>query len=115
MGVEVYNPPPGAIITISAPNALMRFEWHPKKKRVYMIRLSDPTIGEPIAYDICDHGAAWNAVLIYLRGFREGEMRRLSNGSFDISTRGDAEEVSSTERASLRDLVSFWTRKIEKR
>jgi hypothetical protein len=111
MGVEVYNPPPDAILKISAPCSSMRFEWHPRKKRVYMIRLSDPTIGEPIAFEINDHGAAWNAVLIYLRGYREGEVRRLGNGSIDLSSGQYETGLSSAEKASVRDLINFWAKK----
>lgn len=48
-----------------------RFEWHPGKKIVYLIRLGvEPPIGEAIAYEVTDHGAAQNNVLIWLRGYR---------------------------------------------
>jgi hypothetical protein len=50
-----------------------RFEWHPSTKRVFIIRQSAPTIGEPIAFEIADHGAAHNAALIWLRGYRAAQ------------------------------------------
>lgn len=57
----------------------VRFEWHPRVKRVYMIREqgAEETEGavvhaEPIAYGVEDHGAAQNAVLIWMRGYNEG-------------------------------------------
>lgn len=51
-----------------------RFEWHPRTKRVYVIRLhSTPLMGEPIAMGIGDMGAATNAVLIWSRGYREAK------------------------------------------
>jgi len=48
-----------------------RFEWHPEIKRVYVIRLGVvPEVGDPIAFDIENQGAAINAVLIWGRGYR---------------------------------------------
>lgn len=47
-----------------------RFEWHPGAKRVYLIRVGG-SIGEPIAFEITTHGAAQNAILIWLRGYRQ--------------------------------------------
>jgi len=56
-----------------------RFEWHPGKKKVYLIRLGvEPLMGTAFAHDIENHGAAYNAVLIWLRGYREAKME-LSN------------------------------------
>lgn len=55
----------------------LRFEWHPQRKRIYLIRAGvTPEIGELIATDIETEGAAHNAVLIWLRGYRtaKGEM-----------------------------------------
>lgn len=50
-----------------------RFEWHPKKRIVYLIRLgAKPEIGEAMALDIVTHGDAINAVAIWGRGFAEG-------------------------------------------
>lgn len=55
-----------------------RFEWHPGKSRVYVIRIgSKPEVGEILAHDIADHGAATNVVLIWLRGFREGSIPKI--------------------------------------
>jgi hypothetical protein len=52
----------------------VRFEWHPKSKRLYLIRLGQELeIGEPIAYDVHDHGLAWNYVLVWSRGYREAQ------------------------------------------
>ena len=49
-----------------------RFEWHIGARRVYLIRDGAvPVIGEPIAFEVKDHGAAQNAVLIFLRGYRQ--------------------------------------------
>lgn len=48
-----------------------RFEWHPQSRKVYVIRLGmTPEIGEPFAHEIRDQGAAVNAVLIWLRGYK---------------------------------------------
>jgi hypothetical protein len=48
-----------------------RFEWHPARRNVYLVRLGmTPEIGELIAFNIDNEGAAHNAVLIWLRGFR---------------------------------------------
>lgn len=52
-----------------------RFEWHPRKRRVYLVRVGqDPEIGEVVAFDIETHGDAINAVNIYLRGYNEGRL-----------------------------------------
>lgn len=48
-----------------------RFEWHPQTRKVYVIRLGvAPEIGEAFAHEIADQGAATNAALIWLRGYR---------------------------------------------
>lgn len=55
----------------------LRFEFHPGKRKVYVIRIgAKPEIGEVFAHDIETEGAAHNAVLIWLRGYRtaKGEM-----------------------------------------
>lgn len=61
----------------------LRFEWHPAKEVVYMIRLDVPNgerlVGEPIAYHIQDHGAAHNAMLVFFRGYRERD-REIDRG-----------------------------------
>lgn len=54
-----------------------RFEYHPFKKKVYLIRVgAKPEIGEVFAHDVETEAAAHNAVLIWLRGYRtaKGEM-----------------------------------------
>ncbi len=49
-----------------------RFEWHRQTKKVYLIRLlTAPGIGDPIAENVPDHGAAINAVNTWCRVFRE--------------------------------------------
>ena len=51
---------------------MYRFEWHPASKRVYLIRLWEETLeGNWIAADVTDMGSAINAVLIFLRGYKE--------------------------------------------
>lgn len=52
-----------------------RFEWHPVAKRVYLIRVGAvPLVGEPIAFEVKTHGDAQNAVLIWLRGYRQAKL-----------------------------------------
>jgi hypothetical protein len=49
-----------------------RFEWHPGARRVYLIRVgAAPVIGEAMAFEVKTHGDAQNAVLIWLRGYRQ--------------------------------------------
>lgn len=56
-----------------------RFEWHPGTKKIYLIRVgTKPEIGEAFAHEIETEGAAWNATLIWLRGYGEAK-RELSN------------------------------------
>jgi hypothetical protein len=51
-----------------------RFEYHPGVKKVYVIRVGvTPEVGEAFAFDVPDHGSAWNAVLYWCRGYREHE------------------------------------------
>lgn len=51
-----------------------RFEWHPQKRIVYLIRLAAvPLIGEAMAFNIETHGDAINAVRIWLRGYNEAK------------------------------------------
>lgn len=52
----------------------LRFEWHPGKRNVYLVRLGQkPEIGEVMAFNIETHGDAINAVNIWLRGYAEGQ------------------------------------------
>lgn len=52
-----------------------RFEWHPGKKIVYVIRLDvTPLIGEAIAHDIENSGSAINAMLIWCRGYKTAKL-----------------------------------------
>jgi hypothetical protein len=66
------------IYHIGTPNLpQFRFEWHPDKKTVYLIDLhSTPLIGEAIAFEVPNKGAAHNSVLIYLRGYRRAKGER---------------------------------------
>jgi hypothetical protein len=51
-----------------------QFEWHPGKKTVYSVRLSQkPAVGEVLAQNIPDHGSAINAVNIWSRGYRSAQ------------------------------------------
>lgn len=51
------------------------FEWHPISQKVYYLRDkgNGVVIGEIVAFNIVTHGDAKNAVLIWLRGFTEGQ------------------------------------------
>lgn len=52
-----------------------RFEWHPQSRKVYLIRTGrTPLVGEILAEHAETHGAAYNFVQTFLRGFREGQM-----------------------------------------
>lgn len=51
-----------------------RFEWHHETRKVYYVRLGTvPEVGEILAHDIDNRGAATNAVLIWCRGYREAK------------------------------------------
>jgi hypothetical protein len=69
-----WEKPPlvGAMVHLATPTYPdFRFEWHPGKKIVYHARLtSRPVIAEAIAHAVETHGAAYNVVLIWLRGYR---------------------------------------------
>lgn len=70
--VQFRTPNGDAIRIIKAPNfPQFRFEWHPKARRVYLVRIGQkPEIGEVFAFEIENEGQATNAVLIWLRGYR---------------------------------------------
>ena len=52
-----------------------RFEWHPSARRVYLVRVGAvPVIGEAMAFEVKNHGDAQNAVLIWLRGYRQAKL-----------------------------------------
>lgn len=72
---------PERIYHIKAPNApQFRFEYHPGIKKVYLIRVGAvPEIGEMFAHEIETEGAAWNAVLIFLRGYRTAKAEEALN------------------------------------
>lgn len=70
---EFNAPHDSRVFHLRSPAAFphFRFEWHPGARRVYLIRLNvEPLMGEPFAFEIDNEGAAWNAVLIFLRGYR---------------------------------------------
>jgi len=59
-------------IQVTAPDLQwLRFEWHPESRNVYYadLRQARP-VGEIVAYHVDTHGAAHNAVNVFLRGFR---------------------------------------------
>lgn len=64
------------VLHIKQPNfPQYRFEWHPQSRKVYLIRLgTTPLIGEILAEHAETHGAAYNFVQTFLRGFREGQL-----------------------------------------
>lgn len=68
--------PGSQILHIKTPTfPQFRFEWHPETRRVYLMRENvKPLIGEPIAFEITTHGDAFNAVQIYLRGYRQAKL-----------------------------------------
>lgn len=69
-----------AVLHIKAPTLpAYRFEWHAEARKVYLVRLGTlPEQGEIVAFDIATHGDAINAVLIWTRGFREGQTPHLT-------------------------------------
>jgi len=77
--------PTNKIMHLKTPNyPQFRFEYHPFKKKVYIIRVGIlPEIGEAFAHEIETEGAAWNAALIWLRGYKEAK-RELSNVGIEI-------------------------------
>lgn len=93
--------PTDKVLHINDPRApQFRFEWHPKKQNVYMIRLArKPQIGEVIAFNIENHGAAHNAVMIFMRGYNE---RRLEETLPDYNTAELIERVPHQVREQGR-------------
>lgn len=55
----------------------LRWEWHPVNQVVYVIRTDTPAgeevLAEPFAWNITCSGDAWNAVLMWLRGYKHGK------------------------------------------
>lgn len=48
----------------------LRFEWHPVSEIVYVVQKDTELIqADPFAWNVKDHGAAWNAVLVFCRGY----------------------------------------------
>jgi hypothetical protein len=69
----------GAILKIRTPNYPdFVFEWHPRSQKVYVIRLLRDKNGVPeprqsgelVAFNVANHGAAQNTVLVWLRGYQ---------------------------------------------
>ena len=73
-----------AVLHIRSGDPARRFEWHPKKRIVYMIRASAPNVGEAVALDIETHGDAINAVNIWQRGFNEGAAPELAKPHLQV-------------------------------
>lgn len=66
-----------------------RFEWHPQSRRLYLIRagvLVDSARveggkaerGEIVAYNVENYGQAYSALLVYMRGVKEGRTPSLA-------------------------------------
>lgn len=82
VGVKTIGPAQdGTIAWIKQPEfeKLYRFEYHPQTRKVFVIRLWEKVrICDPIAIDVKDLGSGVNAVLIYLRGYREARRNIIS-------------------------------------
>lgn len=74
-----------------------RFEWHEQAKRVYLVRLEVlPHMGDPIAFDIADHGAAINAVMIWCRGYNAAKAETAILGDNSHERRADHHQFGQT-------------------
>ena len=73
--VRMIAADPNRIYHIKQPSLPQyRFEYHPRVKKVYVIRVGAvPEVGEAFAFEIENQGAAYNAVLYWLRGYKEAE------------------------------------------
>ncbi len=48
----------------------VRFEWHPVSQIVYVVQRHTKVIqADPFAWGVKTHGDAWNAVLVFCRGY----------------------------------------------
>ncbi len=48
----------------------LRFEWHPVCQIVYVVQVNTSVAqADPFAWGVKNHGEAWNAVLIWCRGY----------------------------------------------
>ena len=57
-----------------------RFEWHPRERRVYFIRIgATPEIAEPLCDGIINTLDARQALVVWGRGYLEGKAFRLGN------------------------------------
>lgn len=66
----------------------LRFEWHPGKQKVYVVRIGQrPEIGEVFAHEINNEGSAQSAVLIWLRGYRAAQGHVWNDGGKLIDRR----------------------------
>jgi hypothetical protein len=71
MSVHALSPAERQVYVIKTPTfPQFQFEWHPQAKRVYLTRIGS-TIGEPIGFEIKDHGQAQMCVFHFLRGYRQ--------------------------------------------
>ncbi|MFO1081880.1 MAG: hypothetical protein U1E23_14775 [Reyranellaceae bacterium] len=62
-----------------------RFEWHPKKRIVYLVRLGAvPLTGEAMAHHVETHGDAIRAVQTWARGFHEGRTPDLKKPHLEL-------------------------------
>lgn len=86
MNGAAVTPAQGAdtqIFHIKAPRfPQFRFEWHPSRRMVYLIRIGQqPEFGDPIAENADDQGRAQMAVLIWLRGYRAAKAELTEKGT----------------------------------
>lgn len=111
-GAKVITPKlPDILHLRPASFPLYRFEWHTKSKTLYLIRtLSMPQVGDPIAFNVEDHGTAHNMVLIWLRGYREGCTPTLGNKNNDVAER---RFLSDSVQAIDRDIAALTQKRTE--
>jgi hypothetical protein len=61
-----------------------RFEWHPQKRKLYLVRLNHkPLIGEIIAEHVETHGQAFGFVQTWLRGYQAGQTPGVPNPNLE--------------------------------
>ncbi len=72
----------------------VRFEWHPHTERVYAIQTRVPMPqADPIAFDVKNHGTAWNAVLVWCRGYMAHKINWALLGASQIQEIREDEHV----------------------
>lgn len=73
------------VLTIRSPNTGHQFEWHPKSRRVYLVRTSVvPPVGEVVAFDVETHGQALNYINTWLRGWHEGQTPSVAKPNLQV-------------------------------